>query len=112
MKIAVPVSDGSLCAHFGHCAHFAVFTVDPGTRTITTRQDLPAPEHQPGLFPGWLAGRGVTTVLAGGMGSKARELFAAHDITVVTGAVADDPHRAVVDYLAETLTTSPNFCEK
>jgi ATP-binding protein involved in chromosome partitioning len=112
MRIAVPVADGVLCAHFGHCTHFALFDVDHDNRTVTERQDLPAPEHQPGLFPAWLSGEGVNVVLSGGMGSRARELLAANGITVVVGAVSDDPGAVVADYLAQTLATSPNFCDK
>jgi predicted Fe-Mo cluster-binding NifX family protein len=112
MKIAVPTSDGALCAHFGQCTHFAVFEVAADTETVTARTDLAAPEHQPGLFPAWLAEQGVTVVLAGGMGSKARELFAANDIAVVIGAATDDPAALVERHLAGALVTSPNICDK
>ncbi len=28
MKIAIPIVDGQLCLHFGHCAHFALVDVE------------------------------------------------------------------------------------
>ena len=38
MKIAIPVVDGQLCLHFGHCAHFALVDVDEASRKITATQ--------------------------------------------------------------------------
>ena len=29
MKIAIPLADGRLCLHFGHCGHFALVDADP-----------------------------------------------------------------------------------
>jgi predicted Fe-Mo cluster-binding NifX family protein len=112
MKIAVPVLQGSLSAHFGQCTHFAVFDADEQARTVRGRTDLTAPEHEPGLFPRWLAEHHVDTVLAGGMGGRARDLFASHGITVVTGVEEEDPAVAVSSYLAAELSTTDNFCEK
>ena len=51
MRYAVPVTDGKLAAHFGHCQHFAIFDVDGTTRAIVSRELLASPEHQPGLLP-------------------------------------------------------------
>ena len=28
LKIAIPVAEGRLCLHFGHCGRFAVLTLD------------------------------------------------------------------------------------
>ena len=68
MRFAIPLADGKLTVHFGHCATFALLDVDPATRTVANRQDVDAPPHQPGLLPPWLAERGVTRIIAGGMG--------------------------------------------
>jgi MinD superfamily P-loop ATPase/predicted Fe-Mo cluster-binding NifX family protein len=112
MRIAVPVTAGTLSAHFGHCTHFAVFEVDADSGHVGAREDLEAPPHEPGLFPRWLGERSVHTVLAGGMGGRARDLFAQNGITVVTGVEEADPAVAVTAYVADTLTTTDNFCEK
>ena len=34
LKIAVPIADGLLCMHFGHCAQFAILTVDAAAKAI------------------------------------------------------------------------------
>jgi predicted Fe-Mo cluster-binding NifX family protein len=112
MRIALPVADDVLCAHFGHCTHFALFDVDAESRTVTGHETVPAPAHEPGKFPVWLHEQGATVILAAGMGSRARELFAANGISVVIGATESDPEAAVNSYLAGRLAVEPNFCDK
>ena len=65
MKYAVPVSGGVMCSHFGHCEHFALIDVDEAKKEIVKKVLVPAPEHQPGLLPPWLAQQGVNCVIAG-----------------------------------------------
>ena len=112
MRIAVPVAGGTLCVHFGQCTHFAVFDVDPDAGVVTARRDLAAPDHEPGVFPVWLGERGANVVIAAGMGSRAREVFAANGIDVVTGATGDDPGEVVTAFLADALRTDPNVCDR
>jgi predicted Fe-Mo cluster-binding NifX family protein len=76
MRIAIPLADGSLAMHFGHCASFALVDVDPAAKRILKREDVAAPPHQPGLLPPWLAQHGATLIIAGGMGQRAQVLFA------------------------------------
>ncbi len=111
MRIAIPIDNGCLSPHFGHCREFALVDVDPATGTITGKETIGAPPHQPGLLPRWLAERGVTLVIAGGMGHRAKELFALNRIEVVTGAPAEPPEKLVLDYLAGSLETGPNVCD-
>ncbi len=111
MKIAIPIADGKLAMHFGHCERFALLDVDEAQKKIVARNDVEAPPHQPGLLPPWLAERGVTTVLAGGMGQRALGLFAEQGIQVVIGAPAEAPETIVADYLGGTLVTGANLCD-
>lgn len=111
MRIAIPVDNGCLAPHFGHCREFALVDVDPAAKTITAKETIDAPPHQPGLLPRWLAQRGVTLVIAGGMGERAKELFALNRIEVVTGAPARPPEKLVLDYLSGVLETGPNACD-
>jgi ATP-binding protein involved in chromosome partitioning len=67
MRIAVPLSGGLLCQHFGHCETFAMFDVSPDGRQVLGRTSADPPVHEPGVLPRWLQARGVTLVLAGGM---------------------------------------------
>jgi predicted Fe-Mo cluster-binding NifX family protein len=84
-RFAVPVAGGRLCAHFGHCETFVLLDVDEASKTIVGRQDIEAPPHEPGLLPRWLQERGATTIIAGGMGSRARGLFDERGIRVIVG---------------------------
>ncbi len=111
MKIAIPVADGALCLHFGHCEKFVLIDADPEKKTILGTQILDAPPHQPGLLPPWLAERGVTCVIAGGMGGKAQDLFRERGISVVTGAAPGAPEKLVMDYLNGELATGTNACD-
>ena len=60
MRIVIPLADGKLTSHFGHCASFALVDVDPAEKIIVKREDIEAPPHEPGLLPPWLAERGRT----------------------------------------------------
>jgi ATP-binding protein involved in chromosome partitioning len=111
MRIAIPLAEGKLSIHFGHCEQFALVDVDPETKEIRKRENVKAPPHEPGLLPSWLAERGVQVIIAGGMGQRARGLFADRGISVVIGARAETPERLVADYLAGTLQTGENVCD-
>jgi predicted Fe-Mo cluster-binding NifX family protein len=111
MKIAIPLADGRLTPHFGHCSSFALIDVDPAEKKILRREDVAAPPHQPGLFPPWLAERGVNLVLVGGMGPRAQDLFRQHGIQVVVGAPVEVPEKLAADYLAGTLHAGENICD-
>lgn len=111
MRVAVPVTDGKVAAHFGHCSHFALFDVDEATRAIVKRKVVPSPGHEPGFLPAWLAEEGVSVVIASGMGSRARAIFNDNRIEVVVGVLRDDPEEAVLDYLKGELATGGNICD-
>jgi len=111
MRYAVPVTDGKLAAHFGHCEQFAIFDVDETTKAIVKKAFLTPPEHQPGLLPRWLAEQGVTAVIAGGMGMRAQAIFSENRILVVVGAQGGDPEQVVLDYLQGTLAIGEKVCD-
>jgi len=72
-RIAIPLENGILCSHFGHCQQFAI--IDTENKSISGETLVTPPPHEPGLLPGWLAEKGVTDVIAGGMGQRAIDLF-------------------------------------
>ena len=111
MKYAVPVSDGVLSPHFGHCEQFALFDVDEQKGEITKKELVSSPGHQPGLLPEWLAEKGVSMIIAGGIGSRAQGLFQQNGIGVVLGALESDPEKAVLSYLNGRLATGGNICD-
>lgn len=109
MRIAIPMAQGSLCMHFGHCSTFAIIDVENGE--ITRSIEETPPPHQPGLLPPWLADRGVDLVIAGGMGSRARNIFVSHGIQVITGAPGGGAEETIKAYLDGTLETGENACD-
>jgi Mrp family chromosome partitioning ATPase/predicted Fe-Mo cluster-binding NifX family protein len=111
LKIAIPIADGRLASHFGHCQQFAVFDCNSEHRTIERRQDLTPPPHEPGTFPKWLHEQGATIIIAGGMGSRAQSLFDQHGIKVVVGAASVDPETIVTSFLQGQLQTGANECD-
>ncbi|MBN1140498.1 MAG: NifB/NifX family molybdenum-iron cluster-binding protein [Deltaproteobacteria bacterium] len=111
MKIAIPLANGKLSMHFGHCEKFALLEVDPEFKRILNREDLIAPPHEPGMLPPWLADRGANVIIAGGMGQRAQALFAQEGIQVIVGATAEPPERIAAAYLAGTLQSGANLCD-
>ncbi len=111
MRIAIPLAEGRLSMHFGHCQTFALVDVDEEGKKILKREDVVPPPHEPGLLPPWLAGQGAGVIIAGGMGQRAQALFARQNISVVVGAPAETPEKLVEDYLAGTLSTGENACD-
>ncbi len=111
MRIAIPLANGMLSAHFGHCERFALIDVDPDKKTILNRGEAEAPPHEPGLLPAWLAEKGANVVIAGGMGGRAQGLFAEQGIEVVVGAPSETPEKLVERFLVGTLEVGGNLCD-
>ncbi|MBW2631726.1 MAG: P-loop NTPase [Deltaproteobacteria bacterium] len=110
-KIAIPVVEGHLSAHFGHCEEFAIFDVDFENKKIVRQEKAPSPPHEPGLLPRWLAEKGVNIIIAGGMGTQAQQLFANSGITVSVGASAGDPEKLIISYMDNALELGDNTCD-
>jgi Mrp family chromosome partitioning ATPase/predicted Fe-Mo cluster-binding NifX family protein len=111
MRVAIPLANGLLSMHFGHCESFALIDVDQGAKQITSKKIVNAPPHEPGLLPKWLHDLGANVIITGGMGRRAQDLFLQQDISVVLGAPAKDPESIVKDYIAGTLETGENVCD-
>jgi len=111
MRYAVPVSDGVIAEHFGHCEQFALIDVDEQKQEVLRKENVTSPGHQPGLLPEWLAEQGVSVVIAVGMGSRAQTLFQQSGIQVVIGASGDDPEKVVLDHIRGRLVTGDNICD-
>lgn len=111
MKIAIPMADGKLCMHFGHCEQFALLDTDETTKTVTSTLMVTPPPHEPGVLPRWLHEQGANVIIAGGMGQRAQSLFADNDIKVVVGASAEAPETLAADYLSGMLKDGVNICD-
>ncbi len=111
MKVAVPMAQGKMCMHFGHCEAFAIVDVDEEAKSISGEEQAVPPAHEPGVLPRWLHEKGVGVIIAGGMGMRAQQFFTQYGITVVTGAPAESAQTLVKSWLAGTLATGDNICD-
>ena len=111
MRIAIPVIQGKLSLHFGHCDQFAIVDVDSETERISEIRMMTAPSHEPGALPRWLNEQDVKLVIAGGMGSRAQMLFTDSGIDVLVGAPVESAEEVVKMYLQGTLQTGANICD-
>jgi Mrp family chromosome partitioning ATPase/predicted Fe-Mo cluster-binding NifX family protein len=107
--IAIPLAEGKLCSHFGHCEQFALVETESGK--IKGKMMHTPPPHEPGVLPKWLHELGAQVIIAGGMGSSAQRLFVENGIKVITGAPMDPPELLVNRYLEGILMTGENVCD-
>ncbi|MHC1705137.1 MAG: NifB/NifX family molybdenum-iron cluster-binding protein [Tenuifilaceae bacterium] len=108
-RIAIPLENGILCSHFGHCEQFSILDIE--NNSITDEKMVTPPPHEPGLLPAWIAEKGVTDVIAGGMGQKAINLFNQHNINVFVGAQIKSPKELATDFINNTLSAGANYCD-
>ena len=106
-KIAVAQDGSSVSPHFGHCESYAIFQIENGA--AVRLDDMENPGHEPGTLPRLLAGTGITTVLAGGVGQRALALLQENGITVIRG-VSGGVDAAAAAYAAGTLVSGEDSC--
>ena len=106
--IVIPVTEEILSSHFGHCEKF-YFAVEENNQIVEEYTQIP-PEHEPGLYPKWVKAQGGDLVIAGGMGQKARDLFAQNGVEVIVGAPTIAPRQVAEAFLNGTLETTANSC--
>ncbi len=109
MKIAIPTANGKLAMHFGHCEKFTIVNVE-NNKIAGTEEAIPPP-HEPGVLPKWLGEQNVNVIIAGGMGSRAQNLFAQNNIKVIVGAPADSTEDIVAAFLDDSLVAGDNVCD-
>ncbi len=108
-KIAIPVDqNGILDAHFGHCRFFVLLNIE--NKEIISEEIIDPPPHEPGLLPRWLADKGATDIIAGGMGQRAIQLFNQHGVNAFVGAPRISARELAEGYIKGTLTFSANYC--
>jgi predicted Fe-Mo cluster-binding NifX family protein len=102
MRIAIPVTDGQVANHLGHCQSFLIADVEDGK--VIQQVDVPNPGHGPGGPPPvFIAKCGVNQVLAWGMPPHAQGMFTQMGIKVQLGATGN-PAEVLAKYLDGTLT--------
>ncbi len=83
MKIAVSCNGNQIWAHFGHCENFMIYETDIG----------------------------VNTIISGGMGGGAVDIFNERNVEVILGAQGD-AKAAVEAYLRGELESTGSICHE
>ncbi len=110
MKVAVPARDGLVDAHFGHCEHFMVYSLDE-KKKIVAEEKIDSPEGCgcKSNIAGILARTGVTHMVAGNMGEGAVHVLQAHGIDVIRGA-SGNARQVAERFAAGTIADSRESC--
>ncbi|MCC6526915.1 MAG: NifB/NifX family molybdenum-iron cluster-binding protein [Polyangiaceae bacterium] len=105
MRIAIPVTNGTIAPHLGLCERFLVADVEDGA--VKKETEHPNPGHGPGgPPPAFVASLGVEQVIAWGLPPHGRTMLEERGVKVLLGA-SGDPRKALHDFLAGKLELSP-----
>jgi len=105
MKIAVTYESGVIFQHFGHTASFKIYNVE--NNEVVSSEVVDTEGYGHGALAGFLAARGVDTLICGGIGGGAQMALKEAGIAVY-GGVFGDADDAVQDFLNGTLSYNPN----
>jgi len=113
MKIAVPVTaDGQIDGHFGHCEFYSIYSISDTNeiiekQTITSEQGCGCKSNIAPI----LAQKGVTVMLAGGIGVGAINVLGNSGIEVVRGC-SGDAIEVVKQFVDGLLADSGESCQQ
>jgi len=112
-KIALPVTfTNQIDNHFGHCEMYSVYSISDtneilGIETINSEQGCGCKSN----IAATLAARGVTVMLAGGIGNGAINVLDNHGIGVIRGCTGNATEE-VKKFLAGMLEDSGESCRQ
>ena len=107
-RVAIPTAKGKLSPHFGGSEYFTIFEIMD--KQVFGESILPVPEHITGSYPHFLADQKVDTVIVGGVGGKAIQIFNSRNINVFVGANVKQPNELLEDYMLGKLVLTGNQC--
>ncbi|MBN2057777.1 MAG: NifB/NifX family molybdenum-iron cluster-binding protein [Candidatus Saganbacteria bacterium] len=107
MKIAISTDNGRVSEHFGRCPLFTLVKIE--AKEVRSKQTLSNPGHQPGFLPQFLKQQGVECIVAGGMGMRAKQLFAEAGIKTVLG-VSGGLDEVIAQLAAGNLEGGDSLC--
>jgi len=110
-KIATPVNQNNMIdGHFGHCEYYSVFTISDTNEII--KEETIKSEQGCGCksnIATVLADKGVSIMLAGGIGNGAINVLNRSGIDVVRGC-SGISEQVVKEYIAGQITDSGESC--
>ena len=108
MKIAISTDGQYVSPHFGRCPQFTILEVE-GNKLIN-KEVVNNPGHSPGFLPKFLGERGISSIVAGGMGMRAMELFREANIKAILG-IEGEIEETVNKILNGTLKGGESICK-
>ena len=108
LKIAIPSNEGMLWPHFGKAPTVTIFIVEDNK--VKDTEVLQAPEHEHGAMPRFLAEKGCTDVVCGGLGPGAVNMLEQLGIKVHAGAPALPVEEVISMFLDGTIVYGDGSC--
>lgn len=108
-KFAAPLSNNKLSKHFGKAEYFKI--IDTENKSIIGSTLLNAPEHEHGELPNWVAEKGITHIITGGIGQNAITRLQELNINIIYGVEEDEPEILVQKFLENNLNSGLNLCD-
>ncbi|MCI7766973.1 MAG: NifB/NifX family molybdenum-iron cluster-binding protein [Oscillospiraceae bacterium] len=105
MRIAVTYENGMIFQHFGHTEQFKLYDIENGSIVNTQITDTNGQGH--GALAGFLADKGVSVLICGGIGGGAQTALAQAGIRVY-GGVTGSADEAAEAFLNGTLSFNAN----
>lgn len=115
MKICVPMKGTMVHNHFGKAPEFMLISVEE--RKVAGKETIKNPGREKGAVLELMPGHGVTHIITGGMGERAKGILTESNIVIVTGALGSIDN-AVDRFLkgelkpAEAKCCDENLCGK
>lgn len=107
MKVAISTDNGYVSAHFGRCSSYTIYEIEG--EKILRKEQVPNPGHEPGFLPNFLSEKGVSCIIAGGMGRRAQGLFAEKNIEAVVG-VQGSVDEVIEKFIKQELEAGDDLC--
>ena len=108
MKIAISTEGDSVSPHFGRCPSFTILEIENGK--LVNREIINNPGHHPGFLPQFLQERGVSYIIAGGMGQRAMSLFVQQEIETIMG-ISGTIEEVIDKLIKGTLKGGESLCK-
>ncbi|MDD4055225.1 MAG: NifB/NifX family molybdenum-iron cluster-binding protein [Bacteroides sp.] len=110
MIIAIPTRNNHVDDHFGHCDFYTLFTIDDNKNIVKTyRLDSPEGCGCKSGIASILQELGVKLMLAGNMGTGAKNVLEQNNIEVIRGC-SGDINELIQSYLQGTISDSGEGC--
>jgi len=108
MRIAISTDRSYVSAHFGRCPAFTIVDIEDGK--VIHKEVIENPGHRPGFIPEFLHKKGVTSIIAGGMGMRATGFFKEFNIKPIVG-VSGRVNEVIDHFIDGTLESGESLCQ-